>query len=92
MTFRTRALSIWQFIKILRVEPYMFLMAFQIGLKMTPSSQLIQDKICTHWYNTTGSYCHDLPSTREPDSLAIHGHFKSKILADASQFGKNHHD
>ena len=78
--------SVLNFIKLLRVEPIILLLAIKWGIKATPNTQIIQDKICTHWYNTTAQYCHDLPSNIEEDSLGYH--FKSRILTDSSQFGK----
>ena len=77
----------FNFIKILRVEPYLFLITFQAGLKMTPNEQLNQDKICEHWYNTTAQYCYDLPSNQEQGSDP--GQFKSSILGDSAQFGES---
>ena len=84
---RPKAINFYKFIKILRVEPFLFLVAFQGGLKGAPGGQFTVDKICMHWYNTSGNYCHDLPNTKEDDSGP--GHFKSTILGDAAQFGIN---
>ena len=84
-TFRNELIKLIKFMKILRIEPYLFLAMFQMALKITPATQLIQDKICLHWYNTTVKYCQDLPSVRETGDMP--GHFKSKILADVTQFG-----
>lgn len=75
----------FKFIKILRVEPFLFLMAFQMSLKDTSSHQLFQDKICRIWYNTTDDYCHDLQEIWEYDSFG--DHYKSRILTDVAQFG-----
>ena len=72
--------------KLLRVEPYLFLVIFQFALKGTPSSQLLQDKICMNWYNTTAQYCRGLPTIDEHDDSP--GHYKNRVLADAAQFGK----
>ena len=83
---RGRLIRAWRFMKLLRVEPYMFLVIFQMALKGTPAGQLLQDKICMHWYKTTAEYCHDLPTLKEDDSEP--GHYKSRILADVAQFGK----
>ena len=92
LNIRPRVVNSVKFLKLLRVEPFIFLVALQIGLKGMPNGQLIQDKICTHWYDTgelkNGSYCHDLPSIKETGNDP--GHFKSRILADATQFGKNY--
>ena len=87
---RPRASNAWDFIRLLRVEPFLFLISFQWGLKSTPGYQMISDKICMHWYNTTtmGNYCHDLPSTREDDHDLGLCHYKSSILGDATEFGK----
>jgi hypothetical protein len=75
-----------KFLKILRVEPYLFLICFQMSLKGNPSSLLVQDKICRFWYNQTVDYCYNLPSKRESGSGEHE--FKSRILADSAQFGK----
>jgi hypothetical protein len=75
-----------KFVKLLRVEPYLFLIMFQTSLKTTPSSQLIQDKICRLWYNQTVNYCYELPSKRETPGET--NGLKTKILADSVQFGK----
>ena len=84
-TFRNELIKAIKFIRILRIEPYLFLAMFQMALKTTPATQLIQDKICLNWYNTTVKYCQDLPSAHE--SGDVPGQFKSKILADVTQFG-----
>ena len=76
----------WDFIKILIVEPYLFMLTFQFALKGTPPAQLIQDKICMNWYNTTAQYCRDLPTIEEDDNGP--GHYKNRILVDVAQFGK----
>ena len=73
--------------KLLRVEPYLFLVIFQMALKGTPSSQLLQDKICMNWYNTTAQYCRDLPTLKEEGDSP--GHYKNRILSDVAMFGKN---
>ena len=86
MNFKSRALNILEFVKILRVEPFLLLMAFQMGLKQSPHSQLAIDKICLQWYNTTVDYCHDLPSSHEEGTDP--GHYKTRILGEASVFGK----
>ena len=76
----------WSFIKILRVEPLLFMIMFQLSIKGTPPGQLIQDKICMNWYNTTVQYCRDLPTIEEKDNGP--GHYKNRILVDVAQFGK----
>lgn len=75
--------SIIKFIKILRVEPFLFLMIFQYGMKGMPNFQIIQDKICMQWYNTTYDYCRDLPSIHEESSGP--GQYKTRILSDTIQ-------
>ena len=50
--------------KLLRVEPYLLLVMFQVALKGTPSSQLLQAKICMNWYNTTASTAEICPHSR----------------------------
>ena len=82
---RGRLIRAWRFMKLLRVEPYMFMVIFQMSLKMTPAHQLLQDKICMNWYKTTTQYCIDLPTLKEEDSEQ--GHYKTRILADVAQFG-----
>ncbi len=78
--------EILEFLKLLRVEPYLLLIIFQMALKFTPNSQIVEDKICVTWFNTTNEYCHDLPSTDDDDSGSKH--YKTKVLAEAAQFGK----
>ena len=82
----SRLKGLWNFIKILRVEPFLFLTMFQLSLKDTPPNQLIQDKICMNWYNTTAQYCRHLPTIDEHDDSP--GHYKNRILVDVAQFGK----
>ena len=77
---------VWTFVKIMRVEPYLILIMFQYALKGTPVNQLVQDKICMNWYNTTAQYCRDLPTLKEDGDSP--GHYKNRILADVAQFGK----
>ena len=81
-----KVIGTWNFIKLLRVEPLLLLIAFGIGLKEEPSNQIIQDKICMQWYNTTAQYCHDLPTTKEDDHYG--DHYKTRVLGDSAQFGK----
>jgi len=83
-SFKSKCQSIFNFIKILRVEPFMFLLLFQYSLKSLPTSQMLQDKICRQWYNQSKEYCHGLSK--------MHGgnggddDYKSKVLADAALF------
>ncbi len=78
--------DIWEFVKLLRVEPYLLLIIFQMSLKFTPNSQIVEDKICVTWFDTTNQYCHDLPSTDDDDSGPMQ--YKTKVLADAAKLGK----
>ena len=77
--------STLEFTKLLRVDPYLFCVAFQIAIRSAPNGQLVQDNICMNWYNTSGQYCHDLPTTEEVGE--DEGHFKTRILADSALFG-----
>ena len=74
-----------EFIKLLRLDPYIFLVAFQIAIRAAPVGQLFQDKICLDWYNTSDQYCRDLPTTEEVGEGE--GHFKTRILQDRALFG-----
>ena len=72
------------FIKLLRVEPYMFLSILSFMLIMTPLSQLKQDKICRLKYNRTVDECINLAKlnpTTEDGSID----FKSAILSESAQ-------
>ncbi len=73
--------DILNFVKILRIEPFLFLMIFQIGFKGMPNFQIIQDKICMQWYNTTLDYCRNLPYEQSSGP----GLYKTQILADTIQ-------
>jgi hypothetical protein len=81
---KAKCQSIFNFIKILRVEPFIFLLMFQNSIKTLPTAQMLQDKICRQWYNQSMSYCHGLSK--------MHGgnggddDYKSKVLADAAVF------
>ena len=75
-----------EFVKTLRVEPFLFLCAFQCGLKSAPGKQLDEDKICSQWYDTTVQYCQQLPSSDDQGDGP--GHFKSDVLANAALLGK----
>jgi hypothetical protein len=83
-SFKSKCRSIFNFIKILRVEPFMFLLVFQYSLKSLPTSQMLQDKICRQWYNQSKEYCHGLSKMHGGHGEA--DDYKSKVLADAAVF------
>ena len=73
----------YKFLTMLTIEPYMFAFFFLMSLKTTPTTQLIQDKICLFEFNLNSTYCHDLPHmTSKEDTL----HRKSEVLALANTF------
>jgi F0F1-type ATP synthase assembly protein I len=73
----------FEFLFLLRVEPYLFLFYFFFCVKKVPLDQLIQDKICFQKYNLSYDYCLKLPQMKsESDYL----HKKSVILGDVTQF------
>jgi hypothetical protein len=73
----------FEFLCLLRVEPYLFLFYFFFSVKRVPLDQLIQDKICFQKYNLSRDYCLELPHMNsESDYL----HKKSLILGDVTQF------
>ena len=73
----------YKFLTMLTIEPYLFGFFFLTALKMTPTTQLIQDKICLFEFNLNSTYCYDLPHmTPKEDTL----HRKSAVLALANTF------
>jgi hypothetical protein len=81
-----RCRSIIDFIKILRVEPFLFMLVFQWNLKSLPTSQMLQDKVCRLWYNQTVEYCQGLSKMQGGHGEA--DDYKSKVLADTAQFSQ----
>ena len=71
-------------IKLIRLEPYMFLFMFAYGLEGLTVAQLVQDKICISKYNQSEEYCAAL-SEYINDNEEVD--FKSSILADVTRFG-----
>jgi hypothetical protein len=72
------------FLSLMTVEPYMFLLMFVYTLKKVPTDQLTQDKICLVSYGLNATYCSHFSSmTADEDYL----HKKSLILADVTNFG-----
>ena len=78
-----RLVRCYQFFTLLTVEPYLFGFHFLTALKHTPTTQLIQDKICLFEFNLNGTYCYELPQmTVEDDTL----HRKSEVLANTNNY------
>jgi len=81
--FKYKWFQFYEFICLLRVEPYLFVFIFVASLKKVPTDQLIQDKICLFTYQLDTTYCTQL-STMSDDEDTIH--MKSIILKDCSNF------
>ena len=81
---KSRLYKTISFIKLLRVEPYMFLSFLPFILFDSPLSQLKQDKICRLKFNRTVDECLNLAKlnpTTEDGSID----FKSAILIESAQ-------
>ncbi|CAG2104672.1 unnamed protein product, partial [Medioppia subpectinata] len=80
----SRLSRLWQFSRLLTIEPYIFVLMFIYTLKKVPTDQLAQDKICRLSYGMNTTYCQQLSHmTADEDYM----HVKSKILADSTNFG-----
>ncbi len=76
-----------KFITLLRVEPYMVLIAFCTFMRKTPLDLLIQDKLCRQKYNMTVEFCTNLPDMKESEN---NYNIKTLVLGDAVQFNMYH--
>jgi len=74
-------MKLLDFIKLLRVEPLIFLFCLQNGLKQIPTTQLLQDKICRFWYNQTHEFC--LGMAQMP---IVEHSYRCQILTDTAVF------
>lgn len=72
------------FIRILRVEPYIFLSFLSMMIVITPLTQLKQDKICRLKFNRTIDECRNL-SKLNPTSTDGSLDFKSQILIESAE-------
>ena len=71
-----------EFIKQLRVEPFIFFYMFATSASEVIQSQLIQDKICVFEFNQTNDYCMDL---HELDMNSNKSETQSQILVRLTQ-------
>ena len=81
---KSRLYKTISFIRLLRIEPYLFLSCLSMMLTSTPLPQLKQDKICRLKYNRTVDECINLAKlnpTTEDGSID----FKSAILIESAQ-------
>ena len=82
-TFGHKCKRVLQFIKLLSIEPCIFMVMFVNTIKSVPTDQLIQDKICLQNYNLSLAYCRELPKmTDEDDYMDV----KSNILGELTTF------
>lgn len=72
-----------QFFSLLTIEPYAFGFFFLFTLKNTPTTQLIQDKICLFHFELNSTYCHHLPEMTMPEDTL---HMKTRVLAEANNY------
>ena len=73
--------KVFEFISLLRVEPYLFVYHFIYTLTKVPTNQLIEDKLCLFVYKLNSSYCYALPEmSDEEDYLGK----KSDILKEVT--------
>src|SRR5699024_9704408 len=74
--------NVFNFVRLLTVEPLAFFSLFIMMFKGLPQDQMIQDKICLQRYNLPPAYCQRLPQMTDADDEF---HMKSTILADVTQ-------
>ncbi|CAG2103843.1 unnamed protein product [Medioppia subpectinata] len=77
-----KILRFFEFIYLLRVEPYLFALTFVYTMKRELTEQLVADKICRFTYNLTATYCQHLHTMLPNDDPLDMRH---KIMADKKQ-------
>ena len=81
--FTHKVKRIFEFLSLLNVEPFILLLMITYTIKIVPSSQLVQDKICLNKYHMTSTYCLNLPQmTAEEDIFNV----KTDILKDVTKY------
>ncbi len=78
---------ILKFVTLLRVEPYMVLIAFCFQMRQTPLNLLIQDKLCRQKYNMSVEFCTNLQEMKESEK---NYKIKTLVLGDAVQYNMYH--
>ncbi len=78
---------ILKFVTLLRVEPYMVLIAFCFQMRETPLNLLIQDKLCRQKYNMSVEFCTNLQEMKESEK---NYKIKTLVLGDAVQYNMYH--
>ncbi|CAG2105176.1 unnamed protein product [Medioppia subpectinata] len=77
----------FRFLSLLRVEPFMIILAFSQYFRRTPLEVLIQDKLCRNRYNMSEEFCLQLPYMSDVET----GHeIKTLILSDAVKYNMYH--
>src|SRR5690625_3195282 len=72
-----------RFLRLLKVEPFFFLVMFMNVVKRIPLDQMIEDKICRQKYELPEDYCRRLPVMQSKDDFLER---KSTILAEVTHF------
>ena len=81
--FTHKVKRIFEFFSLLNVEPFILFLMISSMIKIVPSSQLIQDKICLNKFNMTSTYCLNLPQmTAEEDIFNV----KTQILKEVTKY------
>ncbi len=78
---------ILKFVTLLRVEPYLVLIAFCFQMRQTPLNLLIQDKLCRQKYNMSVEFCTNLQEMKESEK---NYKIKTLVLGDAVQYNMYH--
>lgn len=73
----------YQFLSLLKIEPYLFVVYFLLNLKQTPSTQLVQDKICMFELQLPANYCLALPMMKKEEDFL---NSKSEVLEKSNNF------
>lgn len=70
------------FIACLRVEVFFVLYMFSFSFRMTPISQMVQDKICVNSYNQTIAICKAISKFENSQ------HHKAEVLIDYQYYSQ----
>ena len=71
--------DITRFVSMLKLEPFMVIMAFVLHMKITPLDLLLQDKLCKHKYNMSDNFCINLYDIDDTDT---DHKYKTLVLSD----------
>ena len=75
------------FVSLLKVEPFMIILAMSSYLRRIPLEVLIQDKLCRNEYHMDQEFCLNLPYMREDEP---NHEIKTAILSDAVTYNMYH--